>query len=46
VPPPQFVPANARHRAGQEQRKALPVRPGPNQAAAAPQTGVRRVAAE
>jgi cell division protein FtsI (penicillin-binding protein 3) len=42
APPPQF----ARHRAGQEQRKALPVRPGPNQAAAAPQTGVRRVAAE
>jgi cell division protein FtsI (penicillin-binding protein 3) len=45
VSPPQFVPASARHR-GQEQRKALPVRPGPNQAAAAPQTGVRRVAAE
>jgi cell division protein FtsI (penicillin-binding protein 3) len=45
VSPPQFVPANARHRGG-EQRKALPVRPGPNQAAAAPQTGVRRVAAE
>jgi cell division protein FtsI (penicillin-binding protein 3) len=46
VPPPQFVPASARHRGVQEQRKALPVRPGPNQAAAAPQTGVRRVAAE
>ena len=46
VPPPQFVSASARHRAGQEQRKALPVRPGPNQAAAAPQAGVRRVAAE
>jgi cell division protein FtsI (penicillin-binding protein 3) len=46
VPPPQFVPAGARHRGAQEQRKALPVRPGPNQAAAAPQTGVRRVAAE
>jgi cell division protein FtsI (penicillin-binding protein 3) len=47
VPPPHFVPASARHRGGaQEQRKALPVRPGPNQAAAAPQTGVRRVAAE
>jgi cell division protein FtsI (penicillin-binding protein 3) len=46
VPPPQFVPASARHRGAQEQRKALPVRPGPNQAAAAPQTGVRRVAAE
>ncbi len=46
VLPPQFVPANARHRAGQEQRKALPVRPGPNQAAAAPQPGVRRVASE
>jgi cell division protein FtsI (penicillin-binding protein 3) len=45
VSPPQFVPANARHRGG-EQRKALPVRPGPNQAAAAPQTGVRRVAVE
>ena len=46
VSPPQFVPASARHRGAQEQRKALPVRPGPNQAAAAPQTGVRRVAAE
>jgi cell division protein FtsI (penicillin-binding protein 3) len=46
VPPPQFVPASARHRGAHEQRKALPVRPGPNQAAAAPQTGVRRVAAE
>jgi cell division protein FtsI (penicillin-binding protein 3) len=46
APPPQFVPASARHRAGQEQRKALPARPGPNQAAAAPQAGVRRVAAE
>jgi len=46
VAPPHFVPANARHRGVQEQRKALPVRPGPNQAAAAPQTGVRRVAAE
>jgi hypothetical protein len=42
----QFVSASARHRAGQEQRKALPARPGPNQAAAAPQAGVRRVAAE
>ncbi|MPZ30977.1 MAG: penicillin-binding protein 2 [Rhodospirillales bacterium] len=46
VPPPQFVPASARHRGAQEQRKAQPVRPGPSQAAAAPQTGVRRVAAE
>ena len=46
VSPPQFVPASARHRGAQEQRKALPVRPGPNQAAAAPPTGVRRVAAE
>lgn len=46
MPPPQFVPASARHRGAHEQRKALPVRPGPNQAAAAPQTGVRRVAAE
>ena len=46
MPPPQFVPASARHRGAHEQRKALPVRPGPNQVAAAPQTGVRRVAAE
>lgn len=46
VPPPQFVPVSARHRGPQEPRKALPVRPSPNQAAAAPQTGVRRVAAE
>jgi cell division protein FtsI (penicillin-binding protein 3) len=45
VVPPQFVPANARHRAA-EQRKALPVRPGPAQTAAAPAAGVRRVAAE
>jgi cell division protein FtsI (penicillin-binding protein 3) len=44
VVPPQFVPANARHRA--DQRKALPVRPGPAQTAAAPAAGVRRVAAE
>jgi cell division protein FtsI (penicillin-binding protein 3) len=43
--PPQFVPANARHR-GQEPRKALPAAPGPNQTAAAPAAGVRRVAAE
>jgi len=43
--PPQFVPANARHR-GQEPRKALPAGPGPNQTAAAPAAGVRRVAAE
>jgi cell division protein FtsI (penicillin-binding protein 3) len=46
VAQPQFVPASARHRGVQEQRKALPVRPGPNQAAAAPQSGVRRVAVE
>jgi len=45
VVPPQFVPANARHRA-QEPRKALPAAPGPNQTAAAPAAGVRRVAAE
>ena len=45
VVPPQFVPANARHRA-QEPRKALPAGPGPNQTAAAPAAGVRRVAAE
>ncbi len=43
--PTQFVPASARHRAGQE-RKALPVRPGPNQTAAVPAAGTRRVAAE
>ncbi|CAN5212741.1 penicillin-binding protein 2 [soil metagenome] len=43
---PQYVPANARHRVAQEQRKALPARPGSNQAAAAPPSGVRRVAAE
>ena len=46
-PQPQFVSASARHRAGiQELRKALPVRPSPNQAAAAPQMGVRSVATE
>jgi cell division protein FtsI (penicillin-binding protein 3) len=46
-PQPQFVSAAARHRAGiQELRKAVPVRPSPNQAAAAPQTGVRSVATE
>jgi cell division protein FtsI (penicillin-binding protein 3) len=45
VVPPQFVPANARHRAP-DQRKALPAGPGPNQTAAAPSAGVRRVAAE
>jgi cell division protein FtsI (penicillin-binding protein 3) len=45
VVPPQFVPANARHRA-QEPRKALPAAPGTNQTAAAPAAGVRRVAAE
>jgi cell division protein FtsI (penicillin-binding protein 3) len=44
VQPPQFI--SARHRGAQEQRKALPVRPGPNQTAAAPVTGVGRVAAE
>ncbi len=46
VLPPQFVPASARHRGAQDQRKALPVRSGLNQTAAAPATGVRRVAAE
>jgi cell division protein FtsI (penicillin-binding protein 3) len=46
VQPPQFVPASARLRAAQDQRKALPVRPGPNQAAAAPPRGVSRVATE
>ncbi len=45
VAPPQYVPANARHRAP-EQRKALPVRPAPAQTAAVPAAGVRRVAAE
>jgi cell division protein FtsI (penicillin-binding protein 3) len=45
VVPPQFVPANARHRA-QEPRKALPAGSGPNQTAAAPAAGVRRVATE
>jgi cell division protein FtsI (penicillin-binding protein 3) len=44
--PPQFVPASARHRGPQEQRKAVVVRPGPNQTAAAPPTGAGRVAAE
>jgi cell division protein FtsI (penicillin-binding protein 3) len=45
--PPQFVPASSRHRGGiQEQRKAVMVRPGPNQTAAAPVTGAGRVAAE
>ena len=46
VLPPQFVPASARHRGAQDRRKALPVRSGLNQTAAAPATGVRRVAAE
>ncbi|MBV8188517.1 MAG: penicillin-binding protein 2 [Alphaproteobacteria bacterium] len=44
--PPQFVPASARHHGPQEQRKAVVVRPGPNQTAAAPATGAGRVAAE
>jgi cell division protein FtsI (penicillin-binding protein 3) len=44
--PPQFLPASARHRGGQDQRKALPARPGPNQTAAAPAVGTGRVAAE
>src|SRR5258708_30197636 len=44
--PPQFVPASARHRGGQDQRKALPARPGSNQTAAAPATGAGRAAAE
>jgi cell division protein FtsI (penicillin-binding protein 3) len=43
--PPQFVPANARHRA-QDPRKALPAGSGPNQTAAAPAAGVRRVVTE
>jgi len=46
VQSPQFVPASARLRATHDQRKALPVRPGPNQAAAAPHGGVRRLASE
>ncbi|MBM3646777.1 MAG: penicillin-binding protein 2 [Alphaproteobacteria bacterium] len=46
LPPPQLVPASARHRGPQEPRRALPVRPGPNQAAVAPAKGVRSVAAE
>ena len=45
-PPQQFTPVSARHRGSQEQRKALPVRPGPNQTAAAPVAGPGRVAAE
>ena len=45
-PPPQFAPVSARHRGSQEQRKALPVRPGPNQTAAAPAAGTGRVVAE
>jgi cell division protein FtsI (penicillin-binding protein 3) len=46
-PQQPFVSASARHRGGvQEPRKALPVRPSPNQAAAAPPTGVRSVATE
>ena len=44
VAPPQVV-SGARHRPS-EQRKALPVRPGPAQTASAPAVGVRRVAAE
>ena len=46
VLPPHFVPASARHRGAQDQRKALPARSGLNQTAAAPATGVRRVVAE
>ncbi|MFZ5779612.1 MAG: peptidoglycan D,D-transpeptidase FtsI family protein [Pseudomonadota bacterium] len=46
VQAPQLVPASARLRAAHDQRKALPVRPGPNQAAAAPHGGVRRLASE
>ncbi|WP_422003060.1 peptidoglycan D,D-transpeptidase FtsI family protein [Reyranella sp.] len=46
VQSPHYVPASARHRGGHEQRRALPVRPSPNQAAAAPPGGVRRVASE
>ncbi len=42
---PHFVPANARLRAA-ERRKALAARSGAAQTAAAPATGVRRVAAE
>ena len=42
---PQFVPANARLRAA-ERRKALAARSGAAQTAAAPATGVRRVATE
>jgi cell division protein FtsI (penicillin-binding protein 3) len=45
-PPPQYVPASARHRGVQDQHKALPVRPAPNQTAAAPVTGAGHVAAE
>ena len=40
------TPVGLRHRGSQEQRKALPVRPGPNQTAAAPAAGAGRVAAE
>lgn len=44
--PQQPTPVGLRHRGSQEQRKALPVRPGPNQTAAAPAAGAGRVAAE
>ena len=46
LPPPQLVPASARHRGNHEPRKALPVRPAPNQSASAPPLGARRLASE
>jgi cell division protein FtsI (penicillin-binding protein 3) len=46
MPPPQLVPASARHRGNHEPRKALPVRPAPNQSASAPPLGARRLASE
>ncbi|MFO1081191.1 MAG: penicillin-binding protein 2 [Reyranellaceae bacterium] len=49
VPAPTVAPQaqSSRHRTGpQEPRKALPVRPAPNQTAAAPPAGAGRIAAE
>jgi len=46
MPPPQLVSPSARHRGNHEPRKALPVRPAPNQSASAPPLGARRLASE
>ena len=46
MPQPQLVPASARHRGNHEPRRALPVRPAPNQSASAPPLGARRLASE